>query len=120
MTTVRNVTAAAWLASVLGLSSALAGRTTTIAAIVQAPEDNAQVSVVGTVAETYEYGGDSLYTLAADGSRITVMSRHPAPSPDARLEVSGTVRVARTGRRPDRLPPVLFESTRRTAPLASG
>jgi hypothetical protein len=92
--------------------------TTSIADIVDHPDDwaNAQVTVIGTVVElTLGYKGESFYTLAGDGRRISVVSPSPAPTVGDHLRVSGKV-----GRRPPDeefdFPPVILESGRQAAP----
>ena len=109
--------AAAALASLLAFSPRARGETS-IAAIVDHPDDyaNLQVTVVGTVAApSLGYLGESFYTLFGDQRRISVVSHSPAPAVGDRLEVT-----AKVGRRPPDeefdLPPVLIENARQPAP----
>lgn len=102
-----------------GLCVATSARAmTSIKEIVDHPDDwaNAQVTVVGTVVElSLGYQGQSFYTLAGDGRRISIVSPSPAPTVGDHLQVSGKV-----GRRPPDeefdFPPVIVESGRQSTP----
>jgi hypothetical protein len=104
------------LAGLCAVTSARA--TTSIKDIVDHPDDwaNAQVTVIGTVVElSLGYKGQSFYTLAGDGRRISIVSPSPAPTVGDHLQVSGKV-----GRRPPDeefdFPPVVVETARQSAP----
>jgi hypothetical protein len=104
------------LTSLLIAGPALA--TTSIRDIVEHPDAwaNAQVTVVGTVvALSLGYQGQSLYTLSGDGRRISVVSPSPAPAVGDHLQIGGQV----NRRPPDDefdFPPVILESSRKSAP----
>jgi hypothetical protein len=74
------------------------------------------VTVVGTVTEQrLGYGGESVYTLAGDDRRISVISRQSAPAVGDHLQVQAVVGF----KAPDEeftWPPVLRETARQTAP----
>ena len=105
--------AAALIAVLPGAAAA-----TSIADIVDHPDTyaNTQVTVVGTVIPPpLGYLGESIYTIAADDRRITVVSGRSAPATGERIEVNGKVAL----KPPDEeftWPPVLFESSRQPAP----
>lgn len=104
------------VAALLAAGSARA--TTSIQDIADNPDTwaNAQVTVVGTVAQlTLGYQGQSFYTLSGDGRRIGIVSASPAPTVGDHLQVSGQV----NRRPPDDefdFPPVILESNRQSAP----
>jgi len=111
------VVGVAVLVNVLVLASGARGATS-IAAIVDHPDDyaNTVVTVVGTVsAPSVGYLGESIYDLAGDERRITVVSHSAAPTVGDHLQVT-----AKVGRRPPDeefdFPPVLVESARQPAP----
>jgi len=105
--------AAALIAVLPGAAAA-----TSIADIVDHPDTyaNTQVTVVGAVIPPpLGYLGESIYTIAADDRRITVVSGRSAPANGERIEVSGKVAL----KPPDEeftWPPVIRESGRQPAP----
>ena len=109
---------ASLLAAVLVAALPAAAGATSIADVVDHPDAyaNTQVTVVGTVIQQpLGYLGESMYTIAADDRRITVVSSRTPPAAGERLEVSGKVGV----KPPDEeftWPPVIRESGRQPAP----
>jgi len=102
---------------VVGLAAG-ASALTPIGVIVHDPEGyaNQQVTVVGTVTQqSVGYLGEGLYTILGDGRRITVLSRHGAPAPGERLQVTGKVGVLPPGDEEVEVPPLLVESGRQPA-----
>ena len=96
-----------------------AGAVTPIGSITDAPDayDGKRVTVAGTVdGQQVGFRGESVYTLAEDGRRITVVSSSPAPAPGAHLQVDGDVFVHPEGSSEIDWPPVLREATRTTLP----
>jgi hypothetical protein len=91
---------------------------TTIADIVANPEgySGQQVTVVGTVAAPKaEYAGETVYTLSSGDRRITVFGRGAAPGVGDQVQVGAKVGW-REGDEEFTWPPVLFETTRQSAP----
>ena len=94
----------------------------TIAQVVASPDDyNGQsVTVVGTVEVALPVGSESGFDLRDGAAKLIVISRQGPPTVGARLTVSGKLRAAHEGGEPDieanKLPPVLFESSREPAP----
>jgi starvation-inducible outer membrane lipoprotein len=109
-------TLAACLVMIAGIA-ARAGATT-IADIVAAPEsyNGQQVTVTGTVADPRSaYVGDIVYNLSAGALRITVFGRGTLPAVGDHVTVDAKVGW-REGDEEFTWPPILFESSRQTAP----
>jgi cytochrome c-type biogenesis protein CcmE len=106
------------LATALVAAAPALGDSTSIAAVVAAPESYAgqEVTVSGTVAEpSVVHRGEVLYTLLDEGRRIDVVGLAPLPALGERLQVTATVGF----KAPDEeftWPPVLVESARQPAP----
>jgi len=114
----RIVAASVAALAVVVLALSAPARATSIADIVADGEafNGQQVTVVGTTAAPRaNYGGETMYTLAADGRRITVFGRGSAPAVGERVEVDAKVGW-REGDEEFTWPPVLFQSARRPAP----
>jgi len=113
MSRTASLIAVAFLATLPAVAAA-----TTIADIVNNPNAyaNTQVTVVGTVILLpLGFAGESMYTIAADDRRITVVSKNAAPAVGEHLEVSGKIGL----KAPDdefTWPPVIAESGRQPAP----
>jgi hypothetical protein len=106
-----------------GIARADAPQPATVGQIQGSPLDfdEKTVVVVGTVEQASPAGNESAYNLRDGSAKITVVSRHAAPSNGDHLQVTGTVRVfggaGEDADDPhDKFPPALFESARSPAP----
>ena len=113
-TTLITIVALAWI----GVQSAPA---VTIADLVANPKlyDDTSVTVVGEVELSIPVGSQSTFDLRDGPVKITVISRATAPVVGTRLAVTGTAHLVSEGgneAEANKLPPLIVESTRATAP----